>query len=118
MLVLLLEGAGTVKAAGREWGTRRLLEKHSPGIAMLAASKRELGFSSARSLWSQARLSLSPAAAAEQEQQGKVGSEESACAQNLEQLSKDKAESEHECVLCAWGGGCGELHPAGSLVSP
>lgn len=81
-------------------------------------SEKELRSPSARSLWSQAHPSLSPAAAAEREQQGKVGSEESACAQSLEQLSKDKAESERECVLCAWGGGCGELHPAGSLVSP
>lgn len=38
--MLLLGGAGTVRAVGREWGTRRSLEKHSPGIAMLASERK------------------------------------------------------------------------------
>lgn len=78
-------------------------------------SERELGLPSARSLWSQARLSLSPAAAAEREQQGKVGSEESACAHSLEQLSKDKAESEHECMGRGLRGAASSRQPGVTL---
>lgn len=40
MLVLLLRGAGTVRAVGREWGAQPSLEKHSPGIVMIAGEQK------------------------------------------------------------------------------
>lgn len=40
MLVLLLRGAGTVRAVGREWRTHHSLEKHHPGIVMISSERK------------------------------------------------------------------------------